>query len=249
MLLLMPITVLVGYQAQGEPVELPADSPSKGKTIYEQACKWCHGGSGAGDGPAGFFTGPYSSPRARDFTVGNFRFRSTESGELPTDQDLRRVITRGIPGYMPSFAGLPRQAVDDVIRYLKTFIPDMVEGVQPLQMTIENLSIPPTPDSIRKGREAYFEFTCNECHGNSGRGKTSGANVAKLLDNTLLPITPTDLTNRFAFKNGWSTRDIVRTLMTGLDGTPMPSFANEFQPRIADAWHMANFIRSLSSDP
>ena len=150
---------------------------------------------------------------------------------------------------MPSFAGLPRQAVYDVIGYLKTFIPDIVEGDVPLQMTIENLSIPPTPDSIQKGREAYFKFTCQECHGIGGRGIDRVAKADQLLDSSSLPITPTDLTNRFAFKNGWSARDIVRTLMTGLDGSPMPSFANELQSRIADAWHMANFIRSLSSDP
>ena len=35
--------------------------------------------------------------------------------------------------------------------------------------------------------------------------------------------------------------------MTGLDGTPMPSFADNIQP--ADAWDLVHFLRTLQPPP
>ena len=59
-----------------------------GKKVYEKWCINCHGDSGEGNGPAAdFFT-----PRPRDFTYGLYKIRSTQSGQLPTDEDLVRVI-------------------------------------------------------------------------------------------------------------------------------------------------------------
>src|SRR5262244_2019680 len=89
--------------------------------VYNHACAWCHGKDGRGDGPAAFSIGKYRSPRPRDFTRGHFKLRSTPSGALPTDDDLLRVVERGIPGYMPSFRGLTawerRQAIIAVERF------------------------------------------------------------------------------------------------------------------------------------
>ena len=67
------------------PSMLHAASPStldvvEGTIIYEQSCLVCHGASGKGDGPASFYNAAFSASRARDFTVGNYKFRSTVSG-------------------------------------------------------------------------------------------------------------------------------------------------------------------------
>ena len=70
-------------------------------------------------------------PRPRDFTAGTYKFRITQSGELPTDEDLFRTISRGL-------TGTPMQAFDDeiiknglteeerwqVIYYIQTFAPE-----------------------------------------------------------------------------------------------------------------------------
>ena len=40
----------------------------------------------------------YMLPRPRDFTKGVYQIRTTASGELPTDADIRRVIDDGMPG-------------------------------------------------------------------------------------------------------------------------------------------------------
>src|SRR4051794_19592405 len=69
-------------------------APAPGKTIYDQRCVQCHGADGRGDGAAA----PVLQPRPRDFTSAKFKLRTTENGSLPTDDDLIRTITFGIPG-------------------------------------------------------------------------------------------------------------------------------------------------------
>ena len=62
------------------------------------------------------------------------------------------------------------------------------------------------------------------------------------------PIRPTDFT-RGQFKGGADVRDIYRTMTTGLDGTPMPSFADSMND--AERWAISSYVLSLSafSDP
>src|SRR5262245_37399006 len=72
----------------------PAGDGGRGKQLSEAKCALCHGASGKGDGPAA----ERLLPRPRDFTAGKFKIRSTASGQLPTDDDLVRVIRDGMPG-------------------------------------------------------------------------------------------------------------------------------------------------------
>jgi len=59
------------------------------------------------------------------------------------------------------------------------------------------------------------------------------------------PIVPYDLTEGH-IKCGDNGADIYRVFMTGLNGTPMPSFADSISP--AEAWDLVHFIQSLSPD-
>ena len=67
---------------------------AEGAAIYLQRCSFCHGLLGDGNGPAA----EYLDPRPRDFTLGTFKFRTTQSGELPRDEDLFRTVSRGLSG-------------------------------------------------------------------------------------------------------------------------------------------------------
>ncbi len=228
-------------------LQIPPPNVEKGQAIFEQVCMFCHGITGQGDGPAAFFIGSYSSPRPQDLTAGVFKFRSTPSGELPTDQDLFRTITNGIPGFMPTFVGLTADDRWHVVEYLKSLYPGFKEEEEVDPVTIGFPSVPSTPESIQRGRTIYFQFHCDSCHGPNGRGESVLFQAGKLKDSFELPIRPADLTNPPSFKNGASIRAIVRTLMTGLDGSPMASFGHEFEDREEDVWHLANYIRSLST--
>ena len=65
-----------------------------GKAVYDQWCAGCHGEDGAGEGPAA----NTMLPRPRDFTLALYQVRTTASGELPTDEDILKVINEGMPG-------------------------------------------------------------------------------------------------------------------------------------------------------
>ena len=218
----------------------------EGRLVYERSCLVCHGVAGKGDGPAAFYNSAYQAPRPRDLMVGNYKFRSTPSGEAPTDQDLFWIITNGIPGYMPPFSGLSEEARWQVIAYVKQFSSDRF-GSTPDVTVLPEPMIPVSSNSIAQGRLVYVAMECHSCHGMDGRG--TGATTNELQDSRGMLIASTDLTFPRSFKNGGTARDIVRTLWTGLDGTPMPSYESQLQERPEDVWHLANYILSLSSFP
>jgi mono/diheme cytochrome c family protein len=47
-----------------------------------------------------------------------------------------------------------------------------------------------------------------------------------------------------SIKKGATPQDIYRTLMTGLPGTPMPSYGDIFEPE--QAWDLTYYVLSLS---
>ncbi len=97
----------------------PGDAVA-GKRIYHAACAPCHGKDGSGDGPVA----AYLREKPRKLTDGVFKFRSTPSGQLPTDHDLYRTITAGLhTTAMPSFKALAPEDRWDVIAYMKTLSP------------------------------------------------------------------------------------------------------------------------------
>lgn len=222
----------------------------KGKQIYERACIFCHGAGGKGDGPAGWFIGRFAAPHPRDFTSEGFKLRSTESGALPTDQDLFRTVTQGIPGYMPSFAGLTESERWQVIAYVKTFNPAFKEE-RSEAMTFGFPPFPSSGESIEKGQKVYQRFGCANCHGTEGKGDGVESLEGNLKDARGLQIRSADLTERASFKNGATAQDIYRSIMTGFDGTPMPSFVDQFKGKgksDQDAWNLVYYILSLSQD-
>ena len=92
------------------------DAVSSGRGLYRKHCAHCHGISGDGAGP----TAPSLNPYPRDFRLGKFKFKSTKMYRPPTDEDLRRVLQRGIAGTaMPSFALLTDDEIDALVDYVK----------------------------------------------------------------------------------------------------------------------------------
>ena len=187
----------------------------KGRRIYERACLWCHGENGRGDGPAGWFIGRYVAPRPRNFASEGFKFRSTPSGELPSDQDLFRTVTRGILDVMPPFGSLSEEERWQIIAYIKSFNPSFKERA-PIPLMIPFPPVPLSDASIERGRTLYFQFGCQGCHGENGKGDGVTSRAGELTDGRGLRIMSTNLAGPSSFKNGASPQDIFRTLMEGV---------------------------------
>lgn len=221
--------------------EAGAMNISMGKMVYTMSCIYCHGAKGRGDGAASIFIGPYMHPRPNDFTRGVFKFRSTESGQLPRLEDLMRTIREGIPGFMPSFRNLGEEKINQVALYIAR---EFIQQELPTQTTIKYVEhVGPytySVESVLRGKELYKRLGCIACHGLDGRGTG-----IPLKDERGLPIKPVDLTRQETFGNGTSHEDIYRTIMTGLDGTPMPGFSGQFKGKEESAWDLVHYILSL----
>jgi hypothetical protein len=83
---------------------------------------------------------------------------------------------------------------------------------------------------------------CVKCHGNLGRG--DGASAPTLADELGQPIRAANLAHSWTFRGGSSREDIFRTMTTGFNGTPMPSFVDALTPE--QRWAITDFIVSLS---
>lgn len=232
--------------------EATKESLSAGLALYALWCAPCHGRTGAGDGPAA----AQLWPRPRDFSLGLFKFRSTGSGELPTDGDLFRSIARGVPGTsMPAWGEGRRPlsdaeiwqlvaAVKSLVPYVDWRSPDFDPYREEARVAIGQ---PPavTDALVATGREVYEDEKrggCVRCHGAAGRGDGKGPD-ASLHDDWGDPILPADLTDPQRYRNGTSVAEIARTFSTGLNGTSMPSYADSLSP--GDRWAVAAYSASL----
>jgi DMSO reductase family type II enzyme heme b subunit len=95
--------------------------------------------------------------------------------------------------------------------------------------------------SAEKGKEVYQKAKCWECHGQKGRG--DGSKAAQLTDDWGSAIFPADLTKGWRYKGGTTLKDIFARFTTGMDGTPMPTYADALSED--DRWNLAAYIKSL----
>ena len=225
-------------RAQGPDVGTDAQRES-GKKLYLKNCAQCHGEKGDGEG----YATPHLNPRPRDFTAGKFKVRSTPSGALPTHQDLVNIIRRGMPyTSMPAWPTLSDQEVSDLAYFITTFSPDFSSP----DSVPKPLSLPSAPastaETIELGKKLYADNGCIKCHGAVGRG--DGPSAPTLTDDFARPIRAADLSQSWTFRGGSTREDIFRTMSTGFNGTPMPSFADALQPE--QRWAISDYIVSLS---
>ncbi len=218
-----------------------------GKKVYEVNCMLCHGSEGKGDGLVGVIrraekTGRVIEIYPRDFNVAVFRFRTTPTGCLPTDEDLLKTISDGIArSFMPSYKDiLPAQEKEDVKEFLMTLSERWEEEDPCDPIRVKMPEWVGSRTSIAKGEKIYKEMKCWECHGYQGVGDGPKANELK--DDSDKKILPFDFTSG-ALKRGSSPENIYITFTTGLDGTGMPSY--EDSPKEKDRWHLVSYTLKL----
>jgi mono/diheme cytochrome c family protein len=232
--------LLVGVAA-GMAQSPAAAPPIDVRQVYDASCANCHGTDGRGHGPAA----DALNPRPRDFTRGTYKFRTTTSGSLPSDDDLYRAIAHGMAG--TSMLGWKGILSDDQLRalvvYVKRFSPRFAsERPTPVAATA---AVPSSPASVEKGRAAYETLACGACHGEGGTG--ADAVAGGLQDDWGHESFAPNLTEPWSFRGGRTAADIYMRLKSGINGTPMPSFADTAKDD--DLWHVANYVVSLARKP
>jgi cytochrome c oxidase cbb3-type subunit 2 len=141
---------------------------------------------------------------------------------------------------MPSWAPLTAEDRVNLVAYIKTFSAKWKSDKAGAPINIPNETAV-TVQSIQHGHDLFQKLECWKCHGPEGRG--DGPSASTLTDSNDQPIRPYNFAEGQRFKCGTSNRDIYRIFMTGIDGTPMPSFADVIQPN--DAWDLVHFLRTL----
>jgi mono/diheme cytochrome c family protein len=231
--------------SSNESENLPPSSPwvkpsgeevARGASLYRQYCVRCHGVTGEGNGELAADL----NPRPANLAAGVYKFRSTPSGSLPTDSDLFRILSVGVPGTaMSDFQELSEEARQSLVRYLKTLSLRFINEDPPTSIEFPE-ERGATDQGLEHGRQIFSAMQCAACHGKGGHG--DGPLAEALQDSRGEPIRPANLT-KYSLKSGKGPAAVYRTVMTGLDGTPMPSYGDSLS--LDEGWDLALYVFSL----
>lgn len=231
---------------------------ARGQASYDMYCSGCHGVEGDGEGPAARFL----SPKPRDLRKGKVKFASVAAGEMPTDADLARTIQRGLHGTsMPSWRLLPKDEIDDIVAYIKTFTPNRKAPGGLVAIPADPWSKAPAK-GVAEGEKLYHGLAnCHSCHpayverpkilehmkaydmpssgfrDNLYEGDTKDSEWGQ-------PITPPDFLRDYV-KSGTAKEDLVRVIATGVGGTAMPSWGATLNAK--QLWGLAYYVEHLAA--
>ncbi len=216
--------------------DMPPDAPLA-ERVYAERCAICHGPNGVGDGPAA----PSMIPRPTNFTLGQFKYKSTPAGQPPTAADIAATIAKGLPASAMPYWG-------DVLSELEIgALVELVAGFSGLQLSSAEMAIDhqdqvrSSPESIARGADLFQSAGCAACHGPDGRART------RLPDQRGYPVDARDLTAPWTFRGGERTQDIYNRITTGMSPSPMPPFEETLT---ADQrWDLTNYVLSLARTP
>ena len=241
--------------------EVSADVLNLGKETYTLYCRACHGVNGDGNGPAA----KGLRPPPRDFRQGTYKFIAVETGYLPRDEDLHRIIRHGLNGT----AMLPWDISDDrlaaVTHYIKTFSERWVDEYEEVGEAIVPEADPfgeaRKGEAIELGKKLYHALAqCNSCHPSyatyqeiydagvemSGFAKTDldeRLYGTELKDSDYgVKLQPPDFTWH-PVRSGESLEDLYRSIAAGIGGTAMPMWKGALPED--QLWAMAYYVKSL----
>jgi mono/diheme cytochrome c family protein len=239
---------------------------SRGLVVYDKYCVGCHGDTGEGNGAAA----RWLNPMPRNFQSGNFKFRSTQSGQLPTESDLMHVVTCGLAGSaMPGFPLVPEQDRRDVVSYVQhltsfglgqrevRYLIDE-EGMSLEEIRAESLEeiradadkrldaaqsmpVPAAPPVSDALIAKGKQIFDTQCAACHGTtGRGDGSSSYTLRDYKDAEIRPRDFTTG-VFRAGSTPQDLYLRLRAGLSGTPMPAIPGDDE----EIWAQVYYILSM----
>ena len=243
-----------------------AEVLNRGQQVYSRYCVTCHGQDGTGQVPAA----RNMQPPPRDFTTGFYKFKSTPGDTLPLDEDLARIIRRGLPGTaMTGFSGPSATEIDALVQYLKTFS-ERWKNEEPG----EPVAISPDPwvqedlDAAReRGAFVYHAVTeCWQCHPSYHsdtdilimRQELAGEPTVDVTEATPFRtdlgesqfvqtqygrVLPPDFLSDIP-RAGRSRGALFRTISVGVGGTPMHGWDTQLET--SDLWAVVHYLRGLT---
>lgn len=253
------IAAIGGLLPGGAAAAPPADSATlaRGAELFVRQCSACHGAAGDGAGSFAYLL----NPRPRNILAGKFRLTTTQN-QMPSDGDLLRTITRGMPGSaMPSWGHLPADDLSALVMYVRKLRADaarsevaaavqrgdysQTDAADLLAARTEPgppIGVPPEPpfDDLRwfSGRRVYVE-ACAACHGLDGQPIAS----AVKFDDEGFPDPPRSFVQGI-FKGGMEGNQLYCRISKGMAGTPMPAFDAAYTPD--QIWDLVHYVQSLA---
>lgn len=230
---------------------------ARGQALFRTQCAICHGETGDGAGKFAYLM----NPRPRNLKAGKFKLTTTEN-LIPSDQDLMRTITRGMPGSaMPPWGHLPIADLEALVAYVRAIHTEAVRAELDAEVRGGDLKvaeyndtlasrtkpgtpivIPPEPpiDDLRwfNGRRIYLE-ACASCHGPDGHPLPE----AVKFDDDGFPDPPRSFVNGI-FKGGMDGPAIYCRIVKGMKGTPMPAFEGNYSDD--ELWDLIHYVQSLA---
>lgn len=243
-------------------VEISAEVLNRGYGVYQRYCVSCHGAEGNGAGKAS----RRMKVKPRDFRLGHFKFKAVVDEGLPTDEDLSRVVRRGLKGTEMMPVALPPEDLHAVIQYIKTFSDRWSE-----EEPGEAVKVPEDPwEDVKaaevRGRVVYHgSEQCWRCHAAYAEreeivemvGEIAGERGERVPEKVVMrgdlkssqaletvygKQLPPDLVSD-TFRGGYGDFALFRTLSAGVGGTRMKGLHGRYSPR--DIWAVVHYVRGL----
>ena len=253
---------------------------ARGRDVYQRQCQGCHGVTGDGQGPAAKYLNPPprdyrlgrfkftstprgSKPRREDLariirrgakgtSMPSFRWMPAEELDAVIDYVIL-LSSRGELEYrLMRISEQELGEEDNIDPFLAAENAQLIAAswdsaasqiVQPLTAPTPN-----SPESIEAGARAFVQLNCFKCHGPDGRGNKA-QDVGK--DDWGRVAYAADLTAG-TLHGGRRPVDIYRRIYSGINGTPMPAFAQPDtgkgeteQQRSETIWNLTHFITSV----
>jgi mono/diheme cytochrome c family protein len=245
---------------------------NRGHDVYMNYCMQCHGVNGDGKGPAA----QGMVPMPRNFQAGMYKFGNVGPGELPTDEDFKRIIRYGLSGTAMLPWDMSDEQIDSVTQFIKTFAPAWKE-----KTAVAGTPTPITPDpwgpaqkdaAILHGKKVYHGlaqcFTCHPSYAGieeikaASQELTGSVIASEIRPNPQISVLqgssydghsymPPDFT-KIHIRSSRDLNGIYVRLATGVNGTSMPAWRGMLSLK-GDAtedernlWALAYYVQSLS---
>ena len=246
-----------------------------GQAVYQKRCVQCHGVSGGGDGPAAaamypkprdyrrgiykFTSTPYGSKPLREDLIRTvnrgIRGTSMPAFKLLPKKDVEAVVDyvlalthRGeLENQIAVTAEVEEEVDPEVVE--EDLVPLIVDAwKQASQSEVHPLTPQPefTEQHVVAGKKAFLTKGCSKCHGEDGRGLTADNLKAGLKDTWQNPTRAADLTSGM-LRGGQLPMDVYRRIYSGINGTPMPGFANVLSEEPDTIWDLVAYVLYVSN--